>query len=71
MIILDRFEEDKAVLEIDGRITEAAKETVDENAREGDVLTENCGRFSVDRTATEERRAAMRAKMRRLIQKND
>ena len=44
---------------------------VDKSADEGDVLTEIDGIFTVDKAATEERRAAMREKMRRLIRRND
>ena len=68
MIILDRLEENTAVLETDGVITEIPRDTVDADAREGDVLILNGGIYAADRKATEERRAAVRSKMRRLIQ---
>ena len=71
MVILDRLEEKTAVLEIDGVITEVPRDTVDTDVREGDVLILEGGLYTADWTATKERRAAMRAKMRRLIQKND
>lgn len=71
MIILDRFEEDTAILEIDGEIAEVPRKNVAASAGEGDVLNELNGSFTVDEKATESRRAAMREKMRRLIHKND
>ena len=71
MIILDRYDENTAVLEIDGKIREVSCLLIDKSADEGDVLTEIDGIFTVDKAATEERRAAMREKMRRLIRRND
>jgi len=71
MIILDRFEEEYAVLEIDGETASVPREMVAEHACEGDVLCENNGRYIVDTAATTERRAVIRERLRRLINRND
>ncbi|MCM1506511.1 MAG: DUF3006 domain-containing protein [Ruminococcus flavefaciens] len=69
MIVIDRFENNIAVLETEIGITEIERSQLPENAREGDVLTENNGVWSVDVSATEERRAEIREMMKRLMKK--
>lgn len=69
MTIVDRFENNIAVLEIDGEITEIERSLLPENVREGDILTENNGVWSVDVEATEKRRTEMRELMKRLMKK--
>lgn len=72
MIILERFEDGMAVLEADGKPLAVMRGSLPPDACEGDVLTETEFGYRIDRCATDERRAAMRAKMRRLIkQRND
>ncbi|MBQ8296837.1 MAG: DUF3006 domain-containing protein [Ruminococcus sp.] len=66
MIIIDRFEGNIAVLETDGGMLEAERSLVPAEAQEGDVLYFADGAYSVDRAATEERRAAIRARLSRL-----
>lgn len=69
MTILDRFEKEYAVLEMDGEMITMLRNRIADNVCEGDVLVEEDGIFTADEAATNERRAAMRAKMRRLIGK--
>lgn len=69
MTVIDRFENNIAVLEIDGVITETDRLLLPENAREGDILTENDGKWIVDVSATEKRRAEIREIMKRLMKK--
>ena len=69
MTIIDRFENNKAVLEIDGGMIEIERSQLPENAREGDVIIENDGIWSVDVPATEKRRSDMRELMKRLMKK--
>ena len=69
MTIIDRFENNIAVLETDGGMIEIERSQLPENAREGDVITENNGLWSVDVPATEKRRSDMRELMKRLMKK--
>lgn len=69
MTVIDRFENNVAVLETDGGMIEVDRSQIPENAREGDVLTENNGVWTVDIPATEKRRADMREIMKRLMKK--
>nr|MDE6664753.1 DUF3006 domain-containing protein [Ruminococcus sp.] len=48
MTVIDRFENDIAVIETDGRMIEVDRLQLPENVREGDVLTENNGVWTVD-----------------------
>ncbi|MDE6539138.1 MAG: DUF3006 domain-containing protein [Ruminococcus sp.] len=69
MTIIDRFENNKAVLETDGGMIEIERSQLPENAREGDVIIENNGIWSVDIPETEKRRSDMRELMKRLMKK--
>lgn len=69
MTIIDRFENNIVVLETDGGMIEIERSQLPENVREGDVLTENNGVWSVDVPATEKRRSDMRELMKRLMKK--
>ena len=71
MTIIERFEDDKAVLETDKGKMVISRSELPAAAREGDILT--CGRngWSVDSIATYSRRSAMKNKLRRLTEKND
>lgn len=72
MIIIDRFEGEKAVLETDDGMRDVDRALLPGEAREGDVLTEkDDGSFTLSRSAAAERRSLMRRKLRRLIRKND
>ena len=69
MTIIDRFENNKAVLETDGGMIEIERSQLPENVREGDVITKNNGVWTVDIPATEKRRSDMRELMKRLMKK--
>lgn len=63
MIVLDRFEDDFAVLEYSGedgcKIENVKRELVSADSREGEVLVFNGEQYSTDREATEQRRAEL------------
>lgn len=73
MIIIDRFEGEKAVLETDSGMRVVDRLQLPRAAREGDVLIEkDDGSFTLLRSAAAERRSLVRRKLRtRLIRKND
>lgn len=56
MIILERFEENIAVLEKDDEFLHVNRELIAPEAREGDILTEKDGRYYPDKNETEKRR---------------
>lgn len=71
MIIIDRFENETAVLETEDGMETIMRCFLPADAQEGDVLMqEGCG-YSVDRCATEERRRAAAERLRRLMDRND
>ncbi len=71
MIIIDRFENEKAILETEDGTMEIMRCFLPPDAREGDVVIPNeCG-YTVDHYATEERRKSVRDKLHGLINKND
>lgn len=57
--VIDRFEGDEAVLEVDGRERRVPRASIDPVAREGDVITLADER--VDRAETERRRGELDA----------
>ncbi|MBO5104535.1 MAG: DUF3006 domain-containing protein [Ruminococcus sp.] len=69
MMIIDRFEQDFAVVETDEGIIDVSRMYLPENVAEGDVilLTENG--YIIDKQATEKRRAEIREMMKRLMKK--
>lgn len=69
MTVIDRFENNKAVLETDSGLIEIERSRLPKNVREGDVVTENNGEWFVDIPATEQRRLYMRELMKRLMKK--
>lgn len=69
MTVIDRFENDKAVLEVDGEIIHTERFSIPENAHEGDVLTRINGEWIIDVSATEKKRADMHEFMKRLMKK--
>lgn len=71
MMIIDRFEGAKAVLETDDGMMDVDRALLPGEAREGDVLIEKDGSFTLSRSAAAERRSLVRRKLRRLIRKND
>ena len=56
MLILDRFEENFAVIENGDEMISVSRELVSVDAREGDVLTEMDGRYFPDKEETQKRR---------------
>jgi len=56
MIILDRFEGDYAVIEIDGEMVDVKKCLVDTKVREGDVLIIVDGIYHKDDQGTKKRK---------------
>lgn len=71
MIVIDRFGEDFAVLEIDGEMTEIPRSDISSDAREGDILVLDNGVYSVDEKATSERRNSVRERLYRLMKKDN
>ena len=65
--ILDRFEENFAVLEKKSGGTIDVNIDLIENAKEGDVIVEKDGKYFVDEKATLERKALMEEKRKRLF----
>lgn len=66
MIIIDRFEGEYAVLETDSGMIDVNRSLLPENAREGDLLINENGIYSVDAAATQERRERMREMLNKL-----
>lgn len=56
MIILEKFEDDIAVLEIDGEIKKISRKKFSDDVKEGDVLIQKDGVFMSDKENTEKRR---------------
>lgn len=67
MIIIDRFEDGKAVLETDSGMQTISRELLPDEANEGDVVIFENGIYFIDRQLTDERRKAMEEKLRRLL----
>lgn len=67
MIIIDRFEDDKAVLETDSGMQVINRELLPAESNEGDVVIFENGAYFIDRKSTDERRKAMEEKLRRLL----
>ncbi len=59
MIILDRYEDGYAVLEVDNQTINIDKNLLEENLKEGDVLVLKQGKYYKDEEATEARRRYM------------
>jgi len=51
--VIDRFEGEYAVLDIEGKLENIKKSEIPENAGEGDVLLKLAGRWIIDRGGTE------------------
>ena len=69
--VIDRFEGDFAVLETDEGMKDIHRGHLPGAAEEGDVLIYSCGGWSIDRTATEERRRANSERLKRLLKGGD
>ncbi|QUH21206.1 DUF3006 domain-containing protein [Alkaliphilus sp. B6464] len=64
MIILDRFEGDYAVIEVDGEMVDIERCLVDEKVKEGDVLIIIDGIYYRDGQATKERKQYIQDKFK-------
>ena len=69
--IIDRFEEDFAILENPETLEtkECPKTKLPKRAKEGDALTEDSGAFRLDQGETQERAARIRERFNRLRKK--
>lgn len=71
MIIIDRFEGETAVCDVDGDELAIARSVLPEDVSEGDVITPvEDGRYLVDEEATHKRRAALRSRLFSLTHKS-
>lgn len=61
MIILERFEEQFAVLEINGELKNVSRDMLADNIPQGSVLKLVNGRYFADNEATEKRRSEIAA----------
>lgn len=68
--IIDRFEENFAVLEKEEGGTVDVERHLLPGAKKGDVIIEKDGKYFVDEKLTKERKAAIAEKVRRLLGKN-
>ncbi len=71
MTVIDRFEDNIAVLEADGEMVEIPREKLPAEAREGDILNFADGIYTIDEKATNERRSAVRSRLYRLMNKDN
>lgn len=51
--VIDRWEGEYAVLDIQGKIENIKKSQIPPDAREGDVLVKKCGQWIIDRKSSE------------------
>lgn len=70
MIVVDRFESGYAVLETGNGTAIVLRSSLPEGVREGDVLTERDGRFTIDTNTTVQRRSSHARRLRRLTEKD-
>lgn len=67
MIVVDRIEEEYAVVFFDDERRDIPLSELPEGVREGSVLTETADGFSLSREAEEERRRSLAERTRRLF----
>lgn len=68
MIIIDRIEGDYAILEAEEEMLQIAVSELPAEAGEGDILTLTDAGWMVDAAATQERREALAALRRRMLE---
>ncbi len=56
MIVLERYEDDFALLEVEGKIKKIPRDMLIGNIPEGSVLAETNGKYELDLAATNEQR---------------
>lgn len=71
MTIVDRFEEEYAVLETEEGMVRVMRTQLPAEVREGDVLVNIGGVWTVDTNATEMRRSELRDRLKKLLRKKD
>lgn len=70
-MIIDRFEGGFAVVETEDGMINVDRSFLPADASEGDVLTCENGRYSVDRESTETIRSSVRGRLHRLLTDGD
>ena len=66
MTVIDRFEGGYAVLETDGGMKTIPRDMLPAEAREGDVLEEKDGVYTINKKAAEKRRREILKKLKKL-----
>jgi hypothetical protein len=66
LLIVDRIENEIVIIENDTKHMKIPLSEFDGNIREGDIIIENSGRYTVDKKATEERRKYMAQKLSKM-----
>jgi hypothetical protein len=66
LLIVDRIENEIVIIETETRHIQIPLSEFDGNVREGDIIIEKSGRYSVDKKATEERRNYMAQKLSKM-----
>ena len=66
MMVIDRFEQDFAVVETDDGIIDISRIYLPENSKEGDVISLTENGYTIDEQATIERRKALAERFRHL-----
>ncbi|MCC5911643.1 MAG: DUF3006 domain-containing protein [Clostridiaceae bacterium] len=64
MLVLDRFEGDYGVIEIDGEMLDVKRSLIDEKVKEGDVVVLKEGIYYRDNEATKKRRREIEDKFK-------
>ncbi|MCL2086631.1 MAG: DUF3006 domain-containing protein [Oscillospiraceae bacterium] len=67
MIIIERFENNIALLEKDGVIVKVKRNLIPKTAKEGDLLIITNGIYTVDKQATQKRREEVLERTRKLF----
>ncbi len=69
MIVVDRFESDIALLEIDGKMLEVCRSLLPKEAIEGSILTFDGEKYVLDETASTKRTQFLRDRFNSLRRK--
>lgn len=67
MIIIDRFEENCAVLETDKGTAVISRSELPDTAREGDILELHSGSYIINKAETRKRRRLIRSKLGSIV----
>lgn len=66
MIVLDRFEGQYAIIEIDGHLITVSRNQIGASAQEGDVLVFISNVYVPDQEATQKRKEALKKRLKKL-----